>query len=362
MVKYLERYPIAIDLSDVGSVHALQLTGSGSTPVIRATARQKCDVDATMLSEEDAAAFIRDVLRSRAFSGKSVALLPRLDAVLSYPLRVAPDNGEPLEAAIVREARGVLEIPIETAMLDYASVQPDPSGQENVHQVLVVAIRKDDVNCYQRLIREAGGFLEVVESVASALTRVHNLATPLGRKPVIICNIGRLQSTIVVAHSDGISAHRNANWGTDDLRRKLVANLELGNHTQDADFLLQKHGLCHAVTPDTAVEIPAGDISGTVSQLLAPMIGTFIHELHNMTGYIRSQIPSISFGGIFLYGEASHVAGLDRYLGREMNMEVRTMSPVTVDGRSHGQAALKPTDGDAFSLAMGLGLRRVRWL
>jgi type IV pilus assembly protein PilM len=303
------------------------------------------------------------VLRNRTFKGKSVALLPPLNTVLSYPLRVAVGKQETLEAAIVREAQGVLEFPLEEAIVDYASIRPDPAGEEGSHVVLLLVMRREDVERHLRLVKQAGGVLESVESVATALIRIHAVLAPLDANPVLLCSVGRTGSSVVVASREGIVAHRNLHWGTQGLAEKLVENLKLEGKQRDADFLLRKHGLLHAIpAQEGAGERESRGTSGTVAQILAPLVDEFAHALHKITGYVRSLAANVVFGGAFLYGNGARVGGLSGYLEQELNMPVQVPDPRDKIHLDAAGAVPASTEGGDCGLAMGLAMRRVRWL
>ncbi len=358
------RHPVAIDLSCSQDVSALQMTSRRGVAVVSAAARNTSEAEGPALSDADRTAFVRDVLGSPMFKGRSIALLPPLETVLSYPLRVEVGRQESLEEAIVREAGAVLSFPLEEAMLDYASVQPDPAGKRNVSHVLVVATPRANVEQHAAWVHEAGGVLEVVESAATALVRAHGAVAPLGPEPVLLCHVGRERSMIVVVSREGIVAHRNAHWGTNDLRLKLTENLELGNQQRDADFLLRHDGLSRMLSGrnDHAGPTAGGQTSVVVSQLLAPLADTFVHELHNTTGYVRSQMAEVTFGGIFLYGDGALVRGLGSYLAEGVGMTMQVVNPLDKIGLSSARAVPDPNDGARYALVLGLAMRRVRWL
>jgi hypothetical protein len=108
------RYPIAVDLSDGACAVALQMASRSGGPHVHAMLARE-GRDAGGMSDEDRLGFLRSVLASPAFRGRSVALLPPLDLVRTYPLRVTPGKDESLEAAIVREAASALHVPVEEA-------------------------------------------------------------------------------------------------------------------------------------------------------------------------------------------------------------------------------------------------------
>ena len=364
MLNLTSRYPIAIDLSDGTEMCALQLVERRGVAVVRAAARRDVRAgDSGAPADGDIKAFVRDILRSRAFGGRAVALLPPLDAVRSYPLRVEVGKAESIEAALVRHAASDLNISVEEWILDYASVGPDGPAGKGTRSALLVAARKEEVSRYLDLVKQAGGVLEVMDSAASALVRAHALSVAKSN-PVLLCNVGRSRTALVVATRDRILAYRNAEWGTERLSRKLVDNLGVGEQSRDADLLLHKHGLLHAAAPDAPADssAPTDGTAHTVGQLLAPLADELVHELHNLAGYVRSEAPDVVMDGLFLYGHGARVNGLAEYIERELNLEARSMNPLEKVGLQDAQSIPGIADGAAYTLALGLAMRRVRWL
>lgn len=169
-----QRYPIAVDFSDGAAPTAVQFTTAHGVPAVRAGVRHEAATpSASNVSEDDQVAFVRSVVRNPLFKGRSIALLPPQQTILTYPLYVTLTKEEPLEAAIVREARDALDMPIEEAVLDYISVLPDPSEPDRARQILLVVMRRTDVQKQEEIISRAGGVLESMEPAVAALLRVH---------------------------------------------------------------------------------------------------------------------------------------------------------------------------------------------
>lgn len=363
MISFSSRYPIAIDLSDGAELCALQLDEGRGTPVIRAAARRDWDGGESVPWDKAVVSFVRDTLRNRRFQGRAVALLPPKGVVRSYPLRVEVGKEESFEAALVRMAGNVMDLPLEEMLLDYASVLPESAPSRNTYNVFLVATRKEDALHYLDLVRQAGGALELIEFAASALMRAHALAGARSN-PVLLCKVGRTQTTLVVATRNTMLAHRSLEWGAERMSRVLVDNLSLGGQARDADFLLRKHGLLHPARSEEAPLPPADedDMSQTVGQLLVPLADELLNELHNIMAYVRSGSHNVVFDGLFLYGQGTRVAGLAPYLTRELTLEAREMNPLEKMGVRNIHALSGIGDGSNMALTLGLAMRRVRWL
>jgi type IV pilus assembly protein PilM len=357
----LNRYPIAIDLGDGSCATALQMTEHRGVPAVRA----KLDHTDTAagLSDQDAISFVRDVIHNPIFTGKRVALLPPPGTILNYALRVSVDKGESLEDAIVRETQSALDMPLDQAVIDYISVQPDPLEPKNSKQVSIVAIRNSDVDKLTGIVEKAGGILESIEPPVTALLRAHSICNTLGAEPSLLCYLGRSHTTITVASAEGVLAMRDVSWCTNRMRRKLADNMDLQNEQRDIDYLLSKRGVRGTLNTETESSddnstFPSAE--GTVAQLLEPLVDELVHELHSILGYVRSLSPSGRFESTCLYGEGAHVAGLGPYIERELGMPVTDLSPIAKI--ANGKTAQGQNDSACYTLSLGLGLRKLRWL
>lgn len=364
MNTFRERFPVAVDLSDSRSFVAVQLMAQKQIPVLRSSRYQEADsgtapADAGAATED----FLRNVLRDPSFRGRSVSLIPALDEVYCYPLTVTPGPQETLEGALVREAAPRLDFPIEEAVLDYVSLSPAADAARGAQNVLLVAMRKDYIFRYVDLVRAAGGVLEIIDSAAAALVRAHSLTSHDRHQPAILCYTGRSQSALVVATDDRILAHRNLNWGIDRLKQKLSDNLKLDRASPDIDFLLRKHGVVYAAAEHDGTAVATGDtVSRTVSQLLEPLVDDFVHELHSLIGYIRSTEAAVTFGALYLYGEAASIDGLASYIGAELNLDCEAVNPLQNIGLRDTNSIATISGSGNHALALGLGLRTFAWL
>lgn len=351
------RHPIVLDLSDGAS--ALQLTSRHEDLSVAASAHSNGGAPGTPPGDAEIVAFLAGTLRNPSFSGRLVALIPPLDAVSSCPLRVVPRKNESLEAAILRQAQEALAYPIEEAILDYASIHAETDGERGAQDVLLVSMRKSEMERYVGLARRAGGSLELIEPAATALVRAHSLRRPLGARALLLCHVGRSNTVIAVASAEGLAAFRAVPWGINLLAARLTANLSLAGGTRDADYLLRSHGFAETVEAKPT-GVPTG---GAVAQILTPLVSRFAHELHAVMGYVRSRAAKTAFSGICLYGPGARVKALDHALSREMNMAAEAVvDPLAQPSAAAPGTPGQPPDSADMALAIGVGIRRLRWL
>ena len=356
-------YPIAVALGS-RDVHAIQFEGRRGKLKVRAASSRELESDA---DSEDRDAELRSALRAfrmdPAFHGRAAAMLLPLQEVFSLPVRFRVNAGEAVEEAVVREASKALPFPIEDALIDYASLEETGKGATKEAKAVIVAARREGIDRYTALAEQARLRPEVVDFSVSALLRLHLHIRPEPETPVVLCCIGRSQSLLCVVEAHRVIAHRNVNWGIDRLTDALLSQLKLSGERDNAVFLLREQGLVYeSCVGAEAEDTPSpNNISRTVYQLCSPPLEGFAHELHNLTAYVRSESPGAHFEAMYLYGHASSIKDIGPFLAGRVGLTTEVVDPATrLPGFS--EAAGDSTDAGAFSLALGLGMRRVPWL
>ena len=103
-------------------------------------------------------------------------------------------------------------------------------------------------------------------------------------------------------------------------------------------------------------------ICRTLFQLLTPYVEELIHELYQITGYVRSEIDAGGFGGIAIYGRASAINNLDQYIENRLNITTKVVNPMEKLVWQDDTGDMESGPGAPFAPALGLALRKVSWL
>jgi Tfp pilus assembly PilM family ATPase len=119
-------FPIGIDIG-TQSLFAVQLQQMRQGPAVRGLFHKAFDKEAEDPAEAGELMLprLKEIVKSKRFSGKKAAVhLPSHD-ILSFPIRFKCDRPQDLEAAILQESKKYLPFPIEEAIIDYPSVTAD---------------------------------------------------------------------------------------------------------------------------------------------------------------------------------------------------------------------------------------------
>ncbi len=362
------RYPIAIDMSD-DHVYAAQLKKTNNGPVIRGLAYLEgpWDIRETADGGEECVGLLKGILKDRRFSGKKVLLHLPYKYISSFPVRFRIEDSELIEEAILRESREYISFPLEEAVIDYPSLVPFSQDDHFQYKAIIIAINRNQIHQYLRIFRRAGMIVEAVDFDVSSLIRLHQYMHEIRKNPVLLCNIDSRQSVICVTDHDGVLVERHISWGFEHLVEKLRANFELGDNENKTEILLTKYGLAHYGTKDDAgsntVRDEATDgMRRAIYQIIMPYIEELIDEFHKMTVYLRSEESEAIVDRIYMYGRANMIHGLDHYFEKRINIQTYIVNPLTGFVPGEESILLDRSGGAPFGLALGLALRRVKWL
>ena len=110
----------------------------------------------------------------------------------------------------------------------------------------------------------------------------------------------------------------------------------------------------HHATPD--------DSCRAIYQIITPQIEEWIFDFYKIIAYLRSEDHDINFAGIYMYGCAPLIPRLDHYLEKRLNIPTKLVNPLATLALSGGSVLPDISEGGPFSMALGLGMRKVSWL
>jgi type IV pilus assembly protein PilM len=372
MLGLKEKYPIGIDIGDQ-NVYAAQFQKNRQKISVRELFHRPLDNGETDGTESDSALLpvLKEIAKNKRFRGKIAAIHVPAQHVYSFPVTFEVGVDETLEDAIVRESRRYLSFPLEEAVIDYPSIHDISSGPGKKFRANIIAIHREQIEHYMQLLKRAGLSLEAIDFSLSSLLRLHRYLYSVKDDLVILCNIGHRQSLIAIVTRESILAQRNVAWGTQPLLNRLDTSLELAPNSQQAAGMLKKYGLLYedytsssgaASGEETGDKEDAMEIYRAVFQILTPHIDELIHEFHQIMAYVRSEAQKAKFEEIFLYGQASLINFLDQYLEKRLNIPTQCIDPMSKLTLSYNSLVPDTAEGAPFAQALGLAMRKVRWL
>lgn len=361
------RYPIGIDIGDQ-YVYAAQLRPDRDGLAVRGLWRREFDAFSDGIPDEDDAlgSVLKGIPKSKRFQGRSAVIHLPGQMIISMPIHFQIGENESVEEGILRESEKHLSFPIEEAILDYPSITKQTSGNRTEYSATVVAARRDHIQRYISILKQAGLVVEAVDFGVSSLVRLHDLTQKTCVNTNILCYIGYKRSLLTVVIEDHILAQRPFTWGFKTLLDKILVNLELP--ADKATFLMNKYGLGYEDlrrgprSEDRGTDDAILNLHRALFQIITPYIDELIYEFHTITSYVRSEPQHSEFEGVTMYGCANMMHFLDTYLEKRIDIPVSILNPISELKMTHDTAFSDVTEGAPFGLALGLAMRKVSWL
>ena len=364
-------YPIGIEIGEK-DIYAAQLNQSRHGLAVRGLVHRefngKVEGDTDVDFSNALVTTLKEVAHNNQFSGKRVSVLLPSQNILSFPIRFQVGNGESLELAILEKSKEYLSFPVEEAIIDYASLVSLSSGTANHYKAIITAARRNSIEQYLLMLKQAGLIVETVDFAACSLIRLNKYLHNNSDNPIILSHIGNTESLLIVITKDEILAERSVSWGTQILLRRIMGNLGLGESRQKAQVLLKNYGLFYEKLKSSNEHINPEEDAATenmyraIYQIITPYIEELIDEFHKMIGYLRSDERHALFEGIYIYGPGALIHHLDSYIEGRLNMPTKLLNPMTKLGFSGDNNLMDRSEGAPFALSLGLAMRKVTWL
>lgn len=365
------KFPIGIDIAD-NHIYAVQFKKTREGLMVRGLVHREFDKGSKEFFEASDVfiSVLKEIVKNKRFHGKRVVIKFPSKYVFSFPISFEVTSERTLEDAILQEAKNYLSFPIEEAVIDYPSIQPLSSDDPNKYKAIVIAVQRDQMEQYLSILKQAGMIVEAIDFALSSLVRIHNYLYSIDNNPIILCNIGQKQSLLSTITKDIIYAHRNVGWGIQTLVNKIRTNLEISGDDKQVKAMLKKYGLFYEdyINSKNKKAGENDDDNMTIGtyraiyQILSPYIDELIYEIHQIIGYVRSDQQITAFEGVYIYGEAPFIHFMDHYLEKRLNIPTHIINPMTKVALADKRILIELTEGAPFALAMGLAMRKVKWL
>jgi len=309
---------------------------------------------ATSLPAEKIAEALKDVIREANVTTTDAAIsIPYASSLISV-IKLPKTVEKQLAQVVPIEARKYIPVPINEVMLDWFVVSGGSKGAEasdaDKIEVLLVAIHNDTIAKFRTIAADATlntAFFEIEVFSAVRASLDHGLA------PVAVVDMGAATTKFYVVERGLIHESHIMNHGSQDLT--LAASRALGISVVQAEERKRKLGLIPAPPPPGAN--PTADLKTSFELTLSPLLAEVSRTI---TSYEQRNNETIS--ALVMTGGGATLKGFKEFAQSKIQTEVRMADPF---GKTQAPAFLEgilKEAGPEFSVAVGLGLRRLQEL
>jgi len=338
--------PIALDIGST-FIKLVQLKGSnkkyhllkfGMVPLPPEVIVEGAVMDAGRVVEA-----IRELLTSQKVTTKEVVISVSGSSVIIKRVSVADMTDEELAESIKWEAEQYIPFSIDDVNVDFQKL--GPGAAEGQADVLLVAVKKDKINDYVNLVKEAGLEPVVMDVDAFALANMYELNYDIETGITALLNIGASVMNINIL-KDGMSI----------FTRDITVG---GNRYTEA--LQRDFGL----TYEDAEKVKRGEeVEGAdkerISGVMSSVTDDIVAETQRSFEFFRSTTGSDKVSRVLVSGGCARIHNFTSVLSERLEMPVEVVDPfknVTIDPKRFEHAVIAES-APLCAVAVGLAIRR----
>lgn len=307
-------------------------------------------VDGVIINHGALVDALRSLTRRIHLKGKTVALAVSGNSVILKRLTIPAMEGAALDEQMEWEVRQNIPFPREDVLVDYAVLVPrTPQGQM---EVLLVAAKRDIIQQYTQVVRDAGLTPVVVDAAALALQNAVEGGVGLfPGETIAIVNVGASFSTLSIVHDGKPSFNRDIGTGgntyTEAIQRQLAVPID-GAEAYKVGGAIAAMGAGADVVPQE------------VHHILAKVSEQVAAEFQRSLDFYLNDAVDARLAKIYLAGGSCLVPQLPKAIQDRSRIPVEIVDPFTrvvVDRRRFDLDYLR-ANAPVATVAFGLALRQ----
>lgn len=301
-------------------------------------------VDGQVMDSGAVVSALRTLFSQQKIRDKEVCLSVSGQNVIIRKITVPKMTSEELNEQIAWEAEQHIPFDIKDVHVDYQVLRTKPDNSQM--DLLLVAAKKDQINDYAQLAKDAKLRPIVVDIDAFALQNLFEAARGANDKQVVaLINVGAsLSSLNIVDDKVSVFTREIANGGNsinDELRRQLGVTFEQAE--------TYKCSLPHPTSPENGQEI------------VLQVVDTIAAEIQRSLDFYMATSGDSEIKKIYLTGGTSSLPTLTDAIQKRAHVPTETWDPLahlTVDKKVDRQ--LLATHAPQLAIALGLTLRKTK--
>lgn len=286
---------------------------------------------------------IKELLAEQKVSTKEVVISVSGSSVIIKRISVADMTDEELAESIKWEAEQYIPFSIDDVNVDFQKL--GAGANEGQADVLLVAVKKDKINDYVNLVKEAGLEPVVMDVDAFALANMYELNYDIEAGTTALLNIGASVMNINIL-KDGMSIFtRDISVGGNRYTEGLQRDFGLTN--EDAERV--KRG-----------ENVGGADRDQISAVMSSVTEDIVAETQRSFEFFRSTTGSEQVSRVFVSGGCALISNFTSILSERLEIPVEVANPfknVKIDTKKFAAANIEEA-APLCAVAVGLAIRR----
>lgn len=305
-------------------------------------------VDGQLMNSSAVVDAIQTLMSDRKIKAKDIATSVSGTAVIIKKIKLPAQSPDELAESIKWDAEQYVPFDINDVNLDYQIL--NPGDEEGQMEVMLVAAKKDFINDYVAVIKEAGLNPLVMDVDSFALENMYEINYPIQEGEVLaLVNIGASIININVTKSGAVVFTRDVTVGGNSFTEEIQK--QLGVSFEEAETL--KIGGSSGADTEEVMRQEVQDVIKSKSQDIAS-------EIQRSLDFFSATSVEDNISKIWLSGGSSKTSGLKELIAERTGIPADHVNPfvnISFNEKMFDMAYLEEVAPRA-AVVVGLALRR----
>jgi type IV pilus assembly protein PilM len=304
-------------------------------------------VDGALMNSTAIVQAIQELMAELKVKNKDVAIGVSGHSVIIKKISMPRMTQDELEESIQWEAEQYIPFDVKDVNIDTQILNPDANDATGQMDVLLVAAKKDMINDYTTVVREAGLEPVVVDVDAFAVQNMFSVNYEAGMgETVVLINAGASVVNINIVAGGVTVFTRDVTIGGNQFTEEIQKQLNVSYEEADE---LKKGGR-------TGDEIIPAEVERVLAQVAEQVAG----EIQRSLDFYAGTAADSNFAKVFLSGGTARIPALFKTIESRVGVPVEIINPfknIEIDNRKFDPAFIMEVAPQA-AVAVGLALRR----
>lgn len=286
----------------------------------------------------DLAQIIKKLHKEARISSKDISIAMPESKVFTRVIRFPLLTDQEISSAIKWEAEQYIPIPINEAIIQHQIISRNEKGANSGVKVLLIAVSRNLVEVYIRLIQNAGLNVVKAETELLALNRAF---APIDKVTLII-DFGATSTDIAICDHGILSFSRSIPTAGEAFTRAIAQNLNIT--IQQAEEYKKAYGLSDL------------QLEGKIKGALDPIFKLVSDEIKKAIYYYQSEEKGDSPSTVILTGGTSGLPDAVTYLSKLLGLEIVVGNPFSKVSLSPETSKVIAPYAPLYSISVGLAM------
>jgi type IV pilus assembly protein PilM len=291
---------------------------------------------------DEVAEVIRNLVRDTGARATDAITAVPGPAVMIKKIVVPGGEDTDLDNQVMLEAGSAIPENLDNVTLDYQVI--DYTDRDEI-EVLLVAVKKDILNSYTSVLRQAGLSPKIVDVDYFALENMFELNYDIDESQVVgLVNVGARYCSINILRGGRSSFTGDIPVGGAEFTDVLMRNLDVS--AEEAE-LLKSGGTVRAFERDQ------------IDAALTPAVNLLVEEIHRALSFYWRSDAEEPLAAVYLSGGTARADGLARSLSERLEAPVEIADPLSRVQLARGaDQDFVRANASALAVTIGLAARR----